>query len=278
MSPICVAMPVATATPRPRPRVTEVPRHAMSERSASGASRSSAATSLGTGADSPVSGASSSCRSRASVRRRSAGTRSPASSSTTSPGTMSAASTTPLRPSRSTRAVVRVSACRASIDLIARNSMMKPMSVLSASTTATATPSARSPIQSDRPAATTRSQKIAPRNWFARILRGPGKTPRAISFGPKRARRAGTSPVASPRAGSTPKAAATASTSRRWGSFGAAGTPAVIETRRRTRARRAAAGWRRSVPPVSGYVRLISMGTQTTKRGGRAYKGAFGPP
>ena len=119
MRPISARAPVATTTARARPRVTSVPAYAIDVRSASGAAASTAASSLPTGIDSPVSAASSVLKSCASMSRTSAGTRSPDSRCTTSPGTMSSASSVRRMPSRTTAAVgvsmlrIAASACSA---------------------------------------------------------------------------------------------------------------------------------------------------------------------
>ena len=86
------------------PPATKVPENAIERRSPSGASAATGSGDFSTGTDSPVSAASSICRLRARIRRRSAGTRSPASSRTRSPGTIASAGIDPRRPSRITEA------------------------------------------------------------------------------------------------------------------------------------------------------------------------------
>ena len=106
MLPISVLIPVPVTIISPRPRVTDVFMNARQIRSPRPTSSPSiGATSLSTGALSPVRAASSISSVAATISRPSAGTRLPASKRTMSPGTSSAASISIAAPSRRTRAM-----------------------------------------------------------------------------------------------------------------------------------------------------------------------------
>ncbi|MNK86291.1 hypothetical protein D3C87_1061980 [compost metagenome] len=129
--PISVAMPVATTTARPRPRVTLVFMKAMFRRSARGSAvspRGSGCLRLGT--DSPVKADSSISRSPAWRIRASAAVRSPAVSLKRSPGTTSLAGITISSPSLTTVARGLVIWAKAWMACWALNSWMKPMAEL----------------------------------------------------------------------------------------------------------------------------------------------------
>ena len=143
--PSSVDRPVATTTPTPLPRVTEVPLNSIECARRAGRRRRP---------DRPL------CRRRpirrsASIRRRrdwrprsAAGrrrSRRRPPSSTMSPGTICSAAMRWAVPSRRTRVERVPSARSASIERAAFNSVRKPISALSASTTAIAAPSSHSP-------------------------------------------------------------------------------------------------------------------------------------
>ena len=160
--PSSVAMPVATTTPRPVPRVMAVPLCTIEVRSAMTAFRATGATVLSTGIDSPVRVDSSQQRFAASTRRRSAVTMSPLSSRTMSPGTSASAGTMFTLPPRLTREEREPSQRSASMDLTARSSVTNPMSVLMPSTSRIATASVQSPKAPARAAAPPSSSTTGP--------------------------------------------------------------------------------------------------------------------
>ncbi|MCY1241547.1 hypothetical protein D9M72_544550 [compost metagenome] len=101
--PISLFLPVASTTPRARPRVTRVPAYTMWRRCSSPVMETGACDFL-TGDDSPVNKDSSQKRPSTTVSRMSAGTRPPDSSATRSPGTISRVSSSTKCPSRTTLA------------------------------------------------------------------------------------------------------------------------------------------------------------------------------
>ena len=126
-------MPVATTTPLPLPYVTVPVEYAMLILSPSAAfSPTTAAASLSTGTDSPVSAASSIFRDAELISLRSAGTTSPASSRTMSPRTSSSVGITFLSPPRITFAyglLLLFSASRAFSALLSCTSPMMAFSM-----------------------------------------------------------------------------------------------------------------------------------------------------
>ncbi len=178
-------MPVATTSPRPRPRVANVPlkaRLVRSPRASSGWSRASAC--LVTGWASPVSVDSSHSSSAHSSRRRSAGTRSPACSNTKSPGTSSAAgrlSTWPPRRTRAWGAARRLSAATARS---ARSSCSVPIAALRMTITRMAILSTGSPISPEIRAAASSTRIMKSLNWPSSIASGERRRPSTIWFGP----------------------------------------------------------------------------------------------
>ncbi len=108
---------------------------------------------LSTGADSPVSAASSTFICAVSMHRMSAGTILPASSSTMSPGTISAPCMVAGAPLRTTVAVAAAIFFRAAIAASARYSWTKPITALRTTITTMAMVSDRSPITPDMTAA-----------------------------------------------------------------------------------------------------------------------------
>ena len=168
VSPSSVAMPVATTTPSPVPRVMAVPLCSIEVRSATMASSGTAATLFSTGTDSPVRVNSSQDRFLASTRRISAVTTSPLSSRAMSPGTTSSAGTVFSFPSRRTREERVPSLRSASIERTARSSVKKPISVLTRSTSRMAADSVHSENDAAKAAAPARSQTTGLLIWPAR--------------------------------------------------------------------------------------------------------------
>jgi hypothetical protein len=104
MRPICVRMPVAVTTARPRPYVAAVPLKIMLWRSPTPTSSPIGSTCFATGRLSPVRAASAVWSAVEWISRASAAIVSPSSTSMMSPGTTSAAATLRCSPSRTTRA------------------------------------------------------------------------------------------------------------------------------------------------------------------------------
>jgi hypothetical protein len=143
--PSSVESPVATTTPVPLPRVRAVPLNSIDLRSPRRASAATQCVALSTATDSPVKVDSSAARLDASISLKSAEIASPASSTTMSPGTICSAAMRRTWPSRRTRAEREPSVRSASMERAALSSVRKPISALSASTTAIALPSCHSP-------------------------------------------------------------------------------------------------------------------------------------
>ena len=160
-----------TATARPLPLATWVPKKTLLARSASGAAGDSAASaSLSTGKDSPVSTDSSTSSPLDASSRQSAGTRLPADSSTTSPGTTSATGTWQRTPSRSTVAFTWTLAISAATSRPARYSWAKPSSPDAAMIAMMIAPSVTSPTTIDTTVATIRISMIGLVNCLSSAL------------------------------------------------------------------------------------------------------------
>jgi len=135
---------------------TVVPANVMLLRSASPVAGGSRPGALSTGADSPVSGASSTWSDVASMIARSAGTRSPISRRTMSPGTTAEASISCCSPSRMTTARWTSIFLSASIASPACHSCENPRRAFKTTMMRMAAASWGSPTRNETAAATTR--------------------------------------------------------------------------------------------------------------------------
>ena len=199
MPPISVSGPVATTTPRPRPRVTRVLRKAMLVRSP-GASPASdnGCVFFSTGCDSPVSMDSSTCSCALCSRRRSAGTTAPASRLTMSPGTSPAAGIDRCAPSRRTCAWGAASWRSAAMAFSARYCCTTPITAFNDTMTRMAMASWGSPINPAISAAISRIWIIRSRNWPSSMPPMLRRRPSGRVLGPCFCRRKAASALASP--------------------------------------------------------------------------------
>ncbi len=210
--PNAVRVPVETTTPLPAPWWTTVPMNAHDDRSRAESPPGAPATAFSTGCDSPVSTASSHSSWIASSSRRSAGTMSPTRIETTSPGTSCAVGAVIWTPSRQTRAVWRMPACRAATAFAARYSLTKPRPTLRRTMTVMITASVGAPVRPETPAAASRRIRSGLWSWRTR-------TPHAVTRCTRRAlrptacRRAAASALLSPPS-SLPSRASTTSGGR----------------------------------------------------------------
>ena len=172
MRPICVRMPVASASASACPAVTVQPMYTSSP------------AALSTGALSPVSIDSSHRRPAALTTRASAGMRAPSSSSSTSPGTTVSASTVCSRPSRRTRAAGAAMRPSASSVRSVRHSCTKPISAFTNTMAIIATASAVCPSAALTSVAAARIRIITSLNCEKNIAATPGFLPCARRFGP----------------------------------------------------------------------------------------------
>ena len=137
MRPICVSIPVAITTARPRPYTTLAPINTKLLQAEGGSacpSSGKGAADFSTGWDSPVRADSSTRRPMLSSTRQSAGIRSPADSSTTSPGTKVRLGTVHSAPPRSTREVAGVISCKAAMAFSALLSCTTPKTAFTVTT------------------------------------------------------------------------------------------------------------------------------------------------
>src|SRR4051794_21169280 len=184
--------------------------NAMSTRSPSEASALTAASSLGTGALSPVSADSSISRVAARTRRPSAGTRSPASMLMTSPGTMSCIATIAIAPFRRTLAWTTIIFWSAATLASALPSWLRPSMALKTVSRTSTTPVANCPgrnmLTMPAPSSTICiGSEYCARNAFQRGTLAAS----ANLFGPALARRVSTSASVRPASCVTPSASNT---------------------------------------------------------------------
>ena len=201
--PNSVCMPVAHTTALPRPYVTVVPVNTMFLRSPTRASCRIGASSLVTGNDSPVSGASSHWMEWFSTSRASAGILSPASITSTSPGTSSLDATSSSAPPRSTVIIGVNMLFSASRARSARYSCTKPSTAQNMMITRMMAASMYSPTKAESRVATIRMTMRMFLNWLKKSAQGDAFSSCMSSFGPYWPSRLPASSGARPRCGST---------------------------------------------------------------------------